>query len=139
MRLRNGADFQAVFSRRVSVSDKNLVLYAIPNGLDFSRLGLSISKKVTRTAPARNRWKRILREVFRLSHASFPQSLDLVFLVRTPAPEGFEIVREKVGKLLGRIAVRLNSTKKQNASTNDSIDAGSLPQRKNESREEETP
>lgn len=139
MRLRNGPEFQAVFSRRISVSDKTLVLYAIPNGLICSRLGLSISKKVTRTAPARNRWKRVLREVFRLNQNLFPQPLDLVFLVRAPFPEGFDSVRESVRKLLDRIARRLNSTPNgPQKNRNQPPSPGSLPQSKGESCGEAT-
>lgn len=40
-------------------------MLAIPNRLEHPRLGLAISRKVARTAVARNRIKRAVRERFR--------------------------------------------------------------------------
>lgn len=40
-------------------------MLATPNTLDHPRLGLAISRKVARTAVARNRIKRAVRESFR--------------------------------------------------------------------------
>jgi ribonuclease P protein component len=42
-----------------------LQIYTKPNGLDYARLGLIVSKKFERRATKRNRIKRILRETFR--------------------------------------------------------------------------
>ena len=42
-----------------------MTLLAVPNRLQYPRLGLAISRKVARTAVARNRIKRVSRESFR--------------------------------------------------------------------------
>lgn len=42
-------------------------IYARPNNLPNSRLGLVVSKKVERSAVKRNRIKRLFRETFRTS------------------------------------------------------------------------
>ena len=53
------------------------------NGLSFSRLGLTVSKKVGR-AVVRSRLKRQAREFFRLNRAGWP-ALDLLFIARIGA------------------------------------------------------
>ncbi|HEV3005968.1 MAG TPA: ribonuclease P protein component [Pirellulales bacterium] len=80
-RIRRGADFQRVYRRRLIASDGCLVLYGCENGLDFPRLGLSVSRKVG-GAVQRNRWKRLLREAFRLGRHELPAGLDLVVVPR---------------------------------------------------------
>ncbi|HEV3022482.1 MAG TPA: ribonuclease P protein component [Pirellulales bacterium] len=80
-RIRRGADFQRVYRRRLIASDDRLVLYGCENGLDFPRLGLSVSRKVG-GAVQRNRWKRLLREAFRLGRHELPAGLDLVVVPR---------------------------------------------------------
>lgn len=107
MRLRKGHQFQAVFQRRVSVSDKSMVVYGLWNDVGHGRIGLSISKRVTRTAPARNRWKRILREAYRLDHETYPPGLDLVILARSPLPGPLSQVRQSLARLLVKLARRL--------------------------------
>jgi ribonuclease P protein component len=42
-----------------------MTVLATPNQLQYPRLGLAISRKVARTAVARNRVKRVIRESFR--------------------------------------------------------------------------
>jgi ribonuclease P protein component len=47
------------------VSNRWLTVLATPNQLQHPRLGLAISRKVARTAVARNRIKRVIRESYR--------------------------------------------------------------------------
>jgi ribonuclease P protein component len=80
-RLKRSADFARAYQRRASVADERLIVYAAPNGLAHPRLGLSVSRKVGK-AVVRNRWKRLLREAFRLSLAHLPAGCDLVVIPR---------------------------------------------------------
>jgi ribonuclease P protein component len=55
-----------------------------PNGLGHARLGLAISKRVSKRAVERNRIKRLLRESFRRARAQLPP-VDLVVMAREAA------------------------------------------------------
>ncbi|HTU24422.1 MAG TPA: ribonuclease P protein component [Pirellulales bacterium] len=88
-RVKHPRDFRRAYDRRASVSDSLLVVYAAPNGLEHPRLGLSVSRKVG-GAVVRNRWKRCLREAFRLNRARLPDGIDLIVIPRaaTVPPPG---------------------------------------------------
>ena len=64
MRLKLRRDFKRAFGARCVVSDDNLVIYLSRNGLDVTRLGLAVGRKLGQ-AVTRNRIKRLLREAFR--------------------------------------------------------------------------
>jgi ribonuclease P protein component len=85
-RLRASADFQRAFAQRCAASSGVLVVHAARNGLEHSRLGLSVGKKRIRRAFARNRFKRIVREAFRLEKARLPRGFDLVVVPRGETP-----------------------------------------------------
>jgi len=105
-RIRLVADFRRAFERRRSASDAALIIYGVENGLDYARLGLSVSRRKVRKAVARNRVKRLLREAFRLSKAELPRGVDLVVVPRGPALT-FAIARRSLPALSQAVARRL--------------------------------
>ena len=80
--IRSPRDFQRAFERRRSVSDNELIVYAVENGLEYARLGISVGKKRVKRATARNRVKRLIREAFRLNKDALPAGVDLVVVPR---------------------------------------------------------
>lgn len=73
--------FANVFAQPAKSSDRYFTVLARANGLAYPRLGLAISRKVARSAVARNRIKRIVRESFR-SQQSQLGGLDWVVMGR---------------------------------------------------------
>jgi ribonuclease P protein component len=85
-RISHKRDFDATFANKQSAGDARLVVYIRSNGLDVSRLGLSVGRRVG-GAVLRNRVKRLLREAFRLAQHEIPVGWDIVCVARpTPAP-----------------------------------------------------
>jgi len=79
-RLVSNEQFRRVLARRVSARDGLLTLYMAPNDCGYSRLGVSVSRSCG-NAPVRNRLKRLIREVFRLSQADIPEGFDYLLMV----------------------------------------------------------
>lgn len=101
-RLQKKGEFDRVFQRRRSQSDGVMVLYGLANDLGHSRLGLVVSKKVGNAA-VRARWKRCLREAFRLSQGELPSGVDFVALPRGGVSPTMPLVRQSLVTLAGRL------------------------------------
>jgi len=79
-----------------------LVLCALPNDLEYSRFGFSVSHWVGK-AVVRNRAKRLMREVTRLRQGDIKEGWDLVFIARNPIREAnFKQVDQAIEQLLRR-------------------------------------
>ncbi len=105
-RITRGAEFQRAYQRRLTAGDDRLLVFVHPNGLPHPRLGLSVSRKVG-NAVARNRWKRCIREAFRLSREQLPAGVDLVVIPRPDAvPETAEL-QESLVRLARRAAKKI--------------------------------
>jgi ribonuclease P protein component len=102
-RLRRRADFQRAFRRRATAADDRLLIFGHPNGLPHPRLGLSVSRKVG-NAVVRNRWKRLLREAFRLDRPTLPPGMDLLVIPRGQTKPKLDEVRQSLCRLAGRVA-----------------------------------
>src|SRR5579883_439649 len=111
-RLKDPAAFRLAFERRQGESDRVLAVYGIANGRDWSRLGISVSRRKVRAASARNRLKRRIREAFRLSKADLPPGIDLVVVPRAHDPS-FATVRQSLVSLYRRGDHRLTNSRRR--------------------------
>lgn len=82
--LKKNSDFQRVYRESKSIVNHQLVLYVRENGLDHSRLGISVSKKVGNSV-VRHKIKRLIKESVRLNEDSFHDGYDLVVVARAAA------------------------------------------------------
>lgn len=84
-RLLEAGQYKAVFDARCCKRSDRVQLYALSNTVGQARLGVVVGKKQLRTAVARNRAKRQVREVFRLNQAALP-NVDIVVRVNCVVP-----------------------------------------------------
>jgi len=94
-RLKKTVQFQRVYEQGVSAADDRLIVYARANELDYSRLGLSVGKKLG-SAVKRNRYKRTLREAFRLTQHELPSGYDFVFVPRPGLEASMELFKKSL-------------------------------------------
>ncbi len=73
--------FRTVYGKGKSKSDKYLVMYIYPNGLEQNRLGITVSKK-NGNSVVRSRLKRIIKEAYRLQQHRFVSGYDIVIIAR---------------------------------------------------------
>ena len=79
--LKKNRDFQNVYKNGKSKANKYLVMYLRSNGLDYNRLGISVSKKVGNSV-VRHRVTRLIREAYRLNRANIDVGYDIVIVAR---------------------------------------------------------
>ncbi len=80
-RLHLRCDYTRAFSKKRTASDDALIVYVAENGLSWSRLGMSISRRLG-NAVHRNYARRRIREAFRRVKYDLPQGLDVVCVAR---------------------------------------------------------
>ena len=80
-RVRRRGEFQRVFDGGIRVHGRYLTLLMSPNGGGQPRLGIVASRKLG-GAIARNRAKRLIREVFRRNPVPGRQGVDVVVIPR---------------------------------------------------------
>jgi len=101
-RLRKREDFQRVMHEGRFIRHPLLTLAVRPNGLMFSRIGLSVGKRIG-NAVNRNQVKRRIREAFRLHKREIVASHDVVFFARSGLAESdYRRTERAVEQLLRR-------------------------------------
>jgi ribonuclease P protein component len=104
-RIRRNADFRRVYHQRCAASDGLLRVLGCPNDLPYPRLGMAVSRKVG-GAVVRNRWKRFIREAFRLRREQLPAGVDLVVVPHAGAEPDLAGLLESLPRLAQRVAVK---------------------------------
>lgn len=82
--LKQNYEFRRVYNKGKSGVSSFLVVYARPNRGAGNRLGVTVSTKLGK-AVVRNRVRRRLREIYRLSQPEMKQGYDIVLVARTRA------------------------------------------------------
>lgn len=103
-RIRKNLEFRRVYRRGKSYSNALLVLYIFKNSMniDYSRVGISVSKKVGNSV-VRSRVKRLISESYRLNKQNLKTGYDLVFVARSAIKDkSYSEVESSVINLLKR-------------------------------------
>lgn len=105
-RILRGEEFQRAFDRRERAGDGVLLVFGCENGLPHPRLGMAVSRKVG-NAVVRNRWKRLIREAFRLTQHQLPAGVDLVVIPRQDVEPTLTAVQRSLLALGSRVGRRM--------------------------------
>jgi ribonuclease P protein component len=130
LRILSRGDFRRVYAGRCAVGDDLLRLVGRLNEQSHPRLGLSVSRECG-NAVVRNRWKRLLREAFRLSREKLPTGLDFVAIPRAPAPPELNALRKSIVNLSWRLSKRLQKDESAKRRT-DQEEKRTRPNRRNQ-------
>ncbi|MCQ2434805.1 MAG: ribonuclease P protein component [Oscillospiraceae bacterium] len=94
IKLNQNKDFLRLYQRGAFCSLGSALLYAMPNGRSYNRLGITAGKKVG-CAVKRNRAKRIIRAAYTANELSMPIGLDIVFVARHTLPDESSLILTK--------------------------------------------
>ena len=100
MRLRKPSEFAAAYRLGSRAKGNILTVVVLPNNLGVSRLGLSVGKRIWKSAVRRNRVRRVFREAFRLSRRDLPEGADMILMAATSGIEpNLDATRTELVKL----------------------------------------
>jgi ribonuclease P protein component len=103
--LTGKTQFKLVYDKGRSWAAREIVLKTLPNGLDSTRYGLTVSRHVGK-AVIRNKIKRRLREILR--QENLPAGWDIIIIARNPAASAdYSNLGKSVDKLLNRAGLIL--------------------------------
>lgn len=79
--IKENYEFRRLYAKGKSAVTPSVVMYCRKNGRDHNRLGVTVSTKIGH-AVVRNRARRRLRELFRLSQGTMLQGYDVLLVAR---------------------------------------------------------
>ena len=98
--LTKTAQYGLVYDRGSSWVNNLMVIKALPSGLNISRYGFSVSRRVGK-AVVRNRVKRLFREILR--QITLQAGWDIIFIARSPVSRvSYAELEKSVRGLLAR-------------------------------------
>ncbi|MGA9422223.1 MAG: ribonuclease P protein component [Rhodanobacteraceae bacterium] len=103
-RLLRPADFVGLRARAKRISGQHFRVEVASNNCDGARLGLAVSRRISKSAVCRNRIKRVARDSFRLIRQQLPR-LDILLIARASAVgESNDALRADLAQLWRRLA-----------------------------------
>lgn len=103
--IKKNYEFLKLYKKGKFYVGKFIVLYVLMNKLDKNRLGITASKKIGKSV-TRNRYRRLIKENYRLYEEYIKLGNDLVFVARSSDKlPGFLEIRKEMKFLLRKLNV----------------------------------
>ncbi|MEG1432024.1 MULTISPECIES: ribonuclease P protein component [Eubacterium] len=80
--LRKQKDFDGVFNEKNVFGNRHFTLFYKKNGESFNRIGIIVSKKISKKAVCRNRLRRQIKESFRQRQVGVKTGYDLIIIAK---------------------------------------------------------
>ncbi len=80
--LKKENDFKKVFSQGEVFGNRTFVMYFIKNRSADNRLGIIVSKKISKKAVVRNKIRRRIKEAYRLNEDKIASGYDVILIAR---------------------------------------------------------
>ena len=104
-RLKKEKDFQCVFNKGRVINSDLMSIRVLTNGMENTRVGFIVSKKVSKKAVLRNKIKRIFREVMRGNIGKMKGGFDVIV---TAKGKIFEAQSEEIDETMKRLLEKSN-------------------------------
>ena len=102
-RLKKKKDFERVLRRGKLLAKNFLTLKTVKNNLKTIRIGVVVSRKVSKKAVLRNKTKRKLREAARANIKKIKPGYDLIFFTKKGIEKkSFSEIKKEVEKLIAQ-------------------------------------
>ena len=104
--LKKNEDFRTCYRSGKSCANRYMAVYVLPNGLEYNRLGISVSRKVGNSV-VRHRIKRLVKERYRLHEKEFDGGSDIVVVGRRSADgASYQEIERALLSLLKKMGIR---------------------------------
>ena len=102
-RLKSKQDFEEIFKHGKRITAKLFRVYYFKK--DTRKLGVIVSKKVSKSAVKRNRIKRWVREIYRVNKSQIPEDVRIIVIALTQAEKSsFNEVSKDILHIFDRIS-----------------------------------
>ncbi len=104
-RLLQSREFQRVYRYGKQLHSSLFTMFVAPNRLGRTRLGVTTSRKLSKSSVVRNRCRRLLREVFRRHRPTLPVGWDVVINAKFQlTTAGYALIEQEFIRLMGKLA-----------------------------------
>ncbi len=94
--------------------NRNFTLRYVPNGKNANRLGIVVSKKVSKKAVVRNRLRRQIRELYKNNVSSIKQGYDMIITAKPLcAGEEYSVLEKSFRHVLSKQGLMPGSQRKR--------------------------
>ncbi len=111
--LKSNRDFGKVYVKGKYVAERLVVVHYLPNRLEYSRIGFSVSKKIGKSVQ-RNLIKRRLREILRKLYPQIKPGFDIIISARNGTESAlFENLEKSTRQALFRAFLLIKEDREQ--------------------------